>query len=66
MLLIQSESTDTNTSQEEVDPKSQLANKTIFKTDNPNLSIIEINDNSIKEEDLEKVVLVEGDSVKNL
>ncbi|XP_017134317.1 traB domain-containing protein [Drosophila elegans] len=67
MLLIQSESTDTNTSQEEVDPKSQLANKTIFKTDNPNLSIIEINDNSIKEEDLEKeVVLVEGDNVKNL
>ncbi|EDV93249.1 traB domain-containing protein [Drosophila grimshawi] len=60
MLLIQSESTDTNTSQEEVDPKSQLANKTIFKSDNPNLSIIEINDNSIKEEDLEKeVVLIE-------
>lgn len=67
MLLIQSESTDTNTSQEEVDPKSQLANKTIFKTDNPNLSIIEINDNSIKEQDLEtEVLLVEGDSVKNL
>ncbi|KAH8383427.1 hypothetical protein KR009_008602 [Drosophila setifemur] len=67
MLLIQSESTDTNTSQEEVDPKSQLANKTIFKTDNPNLSIIEINDNSIKEQDLEQeVLLVEGDSVKNL
>ncbi|XP_033233151.1 traB domain-containing protein isoform X2 [Drosophila pseudoobscura] len=65
MLLIQSESTDTNTSQEEVDPKSQLANKTIFKTDNPNLSIIEINDNSIKAEDLEKeVVLIEGDNVK--
>ncbi|XP_017846656.1 traB domain-containing protein [Drosophila busckii] len=62
LLLIQSESTDTNTSQEEVDPKSQLANKTIFKTDNPeNLSIIEINDNSLKEEDLEKkVVLIEG------
>lgn len=60
MLLLQSESTDTNTSQEEVDPKSQLANKTIFKTDNPNLSIIEINENSIKEEDLEKeVVLIE-------
>ncbi|KAH8312295.1 hypothetical protein KR044_010112 [Drosophila immigrans] len=60
MLLIQSESTDTNTSQEEVDPKSQLANKTIFKTDNPNLSIIEINENSIKVEDLEKeVVLIE-------
>lgn len=59
-LLIQSESTDTNTSQEEVDPKSQLANKTIFKTDNPNLSIIEINENSIKVEDLEKeVVLIE-------
>ncbi|KAH8273111.1 hypothetical protein KR018_001364 [Drosophila ironensis] len=67
MLLIQSESTDTNTSQEEVDPKSQLANKTIFKTDNPNLSIIEINDNSIKEQDLEQeVLLVEADSVKNL
>ncbi|XP_043068256.1 traB domain-containing protein isoform X1 [Drosophila bipectinata] len=67
MLLIQSESTDTNTSQEEVDPKSQLANKTIFKTDNPNLSIIEINDNSIKEQDLEtEVLLIEGDSVKNL
>ncbi|KAH8264158.1 hypothetical protein KR038_003870 [Drosophila bunnanda] len=67
MLLIQSESLDTN-SQEEVDPKSQLANKTIFKTDNPNLSIIEINDNSIKKEDLEnEVVLVEGGSdVKNL
>ncbi|BFF90697.1 traB domain-containing protein [Drosophila madeirensis] len=65
MLLIQSESTDTNTSQEEVDPKSQLANKTIFKTDNPNLSIIEINDNSIKAEDLEKeVLLIEGDNVK--
>ncbi|KAH8358828.1 hypothetical protein KR093_002708 [Drosophila rubida] len=61
MLLIQSESTDTNTSQEEVDPKSQLANKTIFKTDNPNLSIIEINENSIKVEDLEKkVVLIES------
>lgn len=60
LLLIQSESTDTNTSQEEVDPKSQLANKTIFKNDNPNLSIIEINENSIKEEDLEKkIVLIE-------
>lgn len=63
MLLIQSESTDTNTSQEEVDPKSQLANKTIFKNDNPNLSIIEINENSIKEEDLEKkIVLIERPS----
>nr|XP_014086649.1 traB domain-containing protein [Bactrocera oleae] len=51
VLLIQSESTETNTSQEEVDPKSQLANKTIFKTDNPDLSIIEISDNSIKEQE---------------
>ncbi|KAI8119654.1 TraB domain-containing protein [Lucilia cuprina] len=58
MLFIQSESTETNTSQEEVDPKSQLANKTIFKTDNPNLSIIEINENSIKEQDIENSVLV--------
>ncbi|XP_030370460.1 traB domain-containing protein [Scaptodrosophila lebanonensis] len=59
-ILIHSESSDTNTSQEEVDPKSQLANKAVFKTDNPNLSIIEINDNSIKEQDLEKeVVLIE-------
>lgn len=41
--LIQSESTDNS---EEVDPKSQLANKTIFKSDNPNLSIIEISDSS--------------------
>ncbi|XP_053946299.1 uncharacterized protein LOC128855431 [Anastrepha ludens] len=63
MLLIQSESTDTNTSQDEVDPKSQLANKTIFKTDNPNLSIIEISDNSIKEQDLENsVLLIESSS----
>ncbi|XP_011188313.1 traB domain-containing protein [Zeugodacus cucurbitae] len=53
LLLIQSESTETNASQEEVDPKSQLANKTIFKTDNPDLSIIEISDNSIKEQDAE-------------
>ncbi|XP_068153059.1 traB domain-containing protein [Drosophila tropicalis] len=67
MLLIQSESTDTNTSQEEVDPKSQLANKTIFKSKNPELSIIEINDNSIKEQDLEKeVVLIEGEEVKSI
>ncbi|EDW81739.1 uncharacterized protein Dwil_GK10854 [Drosophila willistoni] len=67
MLLIQSESTDTNTSQEEVDPKSQLANKTIFKSHNPDLSIIEINDNSIKEQDLEKeVVLIEGEEVKSI
>lgn len=58
MMFIQSESTETNTSQEEVDPKSQLANKTIFKTDNPNLSIIEINENSIKEQDIENSVLV--------
>ncbi|XP_054726689.1 uncharacterized protein LOC129236363 [Anastrepha obliqua] len=63
MLLIQSESTETNTSQDEVDPKSQLANKTIFKTDNPNLSIIEISDNSIKEQDLENsVLLIESSS----
>ncbi|XP_017472196.1 PREDICTED: uncharacterized protein LOC108363363 [Rhagoletis zephyria] len=63
MLLLQSESTETNTSQEEVDPKSQLANKTIFKTDNPNLSIIEISDNSIKEQDLENsIVLIESSS----
>ncbi|CAD6995268.1 traB domain-containing protein [Ceratitis capitata] len=60
MLLIQSESTETNTSQDEVDPKSQLANKTIFKTDNPNLSIIEISNNSIKEEDQENSVVVIG------
>ncbi|XP_018803067.1 PREDICTED: traB domain-containing protein [Bactrocera latifrons] len=53
MLLMQSESTETNASQEEVDPKSQLANKTIFKTDNPDLSIIEISDNSIKEQEAE-------------
>ncbi|XP_075147234.1 uncharacterized protein LOC142221405 [Haematobia irritans] len=58
MLLIQSESTDTNTSQEEVDPKSKLANKTIFKTDNPDLSIIEINENSIRDQDIENSVLV--------
>ena len=58
MLLIQSESTETNTSQEEVDPKSRLANKTIFKTSNPNLSIIEINENSIKDTDIENSVLV--------
>lgn len=58
MLFIQSESTDTNTSQEEVDPKSKLANKTIFKSDNPNLSIIEINENSIKDQDIENSVLV--------
>ncbi|XP_067618292.1 traB domain-containing protein isoform X2 [Eurosta solidaginis] len=63
MLLLQSESTDTNTSQDEVDPKSQLANKTIFKSSNPNLSIIEISDNSIKENDLENsVVLIESSS----
>lgn len=63
MLLLQSESTETNTSQEEVDPKSPLANKTIFKTDNPNLSIIEISDNSIKEQDLENsVLLIESSS----
>lgn len=55
---IQSESMDANTSQEEVDPKSQLANKTIFKTDNPNLSIIEINENSFKDEDIENSVVV--------
>lgn len=58
MLLIQSESTETNTSQEEVDPKSRLANKTIFKTNNPDLSIIEINENSIKDTDIENSVLV--------
>uniref|UniRef100_A0A1I8MT40 TraB family protein n=1 Tax=Musca domestica TaxID=7370 RepID=A0A1I8MT40_MUSDO len=59
MLLIQSESTETNsTSQEEVDPKSKLANKTIFKTDNPDLSIIEINENSIRDQDIENSVLV--------
>ncbi|XP_061387883.1 traB domain-containing protein [Musca vetustissima] len=59
MLLIQSESTETNsTSQEEVDPKSKLANKTIFKTDNPDLSIIEINENSIRDQDIESSVLV--------
>lgn len=63
MFLIQSESTDTNNSQEEVDPKSQLANKTIFKTDNPNLSIIEISDNSSKENELENsVILIETSS----
>uniref|UniRef100_A0A1A9WS39 TraB domain-containing protein n=1 Tax=Glossina brevipalpis TaxID=37001 RepID=A0A1A9WS39_9MUSC len=57
------QSIDVNTSQEEVDPKSQLANKTIFKTDNPNLSIIEINENSFKDEDIEKsVVLIETSS----
>lgn len=44
----------------EVDPKSQLANKTIFKTDNPNLSIIEISDESPKEED-NPVYLIESD-----
>ncbi|TMW48857.1 hypothetical protein DOY81_006051 [Sarcophaga bullata] len=58
MLLIQSESTETNTSQEEVDPKSRLANRTIFKTNNPDLSIIEINENSIKDTDIENSVLV--------
>lgn len=58
MLLIQSESTETNTSQEEVDPKSKLALKTIFKTDNPDLSIIEINENSIRDQDIENSVLV--------
>ncbi|XP_055381018.1 traB domain-containing protein [Condylostylus longicornis] len=44
----------------EVDPKSQLANKTIFKTDNPNLSIIEISDTSTKEEE-NSVYLIESD-----
>ncbi|XP_039958056.1 traB domain-containing protein [Bactrocera tryoni] len=71
MLLIQSESTETNASQEEVDPKSQLANKTIFKTDNPDLSIIEISDNSIKEQEAENsFFLIESnddrDQQKNL
>lgn len=58
MLLIQSESSETNTSQEEVDPKSRLANRTIFKTNNPDLSIIEINANSIKDTDIENSVVV--------
>lgn len=73
MLLCQSESTETNASQEEVDPKSQLANKTIFKTDNPDLSIIEINDNSIKDQDtensfflLESLTNDKGDHQKNI
>lgn len=73
MLLCQSESTETNASQEEVDPKSQLANKTIFKTDNPDLSIIEINDNSIKDQDtensfflLETLTNDKGDHQKNI
>ncbi|KAL9893962.1 uncharacterized protein ACN2A1_008829 isoform 1-T3 [Glossina fuscipes fuscipes] len=64
---IESESMDVNTSQEEVDPKSQLANKTIFKTDNPNLSIIEINENSFKDEDIENsVVVIETSSDEEL
>lgn len=71
MLLIQSESTETNASQEEVDPKSQLANKTIFKTDNPDLSIIEISDNSIKEQEAENSFFLiesndDNDQQKNL
>ncbi|XP_011211728.2 traB domain-containing protein [Bactrocera dorsalis] len=71
MLLIQSESTETNASQEEVDPKSQLANKTIFKTDNPDLSIIEISDNSIKEQEAENSFFLiesndDSDQQKNL
>jgi len=59
-VLVQAESTDTNRSSscEEVDPKSNLANKTVFKSDNPNLSIVEINDNSIKEEN--SVIVVEN------
>ncbi|XP_055905504.1 traB domain-containing protein [Eupeodes corollae] len=56
--LIQSESTDNS---EEVDPKSQLANKTIFKTDNPNLSIIEISDSSTLENE-NSVYVVESSS----
>ncbi|XP_013114148.1 traB domain-containing protein [Stomoxys calcitrans] len=67
MLLIQSESTDTNTSQEEVDPKSKLANKTIFKTDNPDLSIIEINENSVRDQDIENsIVVIETSSDEDL
>lgn len=56
--FIQSESTDNS---EEVDPKSQLANKTIFKTDNPNLSIIEISDSSTLENE-NSVYVVESSS----
>lgn len=57
-ILYESEGLEDNS---EVDPKSNLANKTIFKTDNPNLSIIEINnDNSIKSEE-ENVYLIGSD-----
>lgn len=45
----------------EVDPKSKLANKTIFKTANPNLSIIEISDTSSKDEE-NTVYLVESET----
>lgn len=55
--FLQSESSDNL----EVDPKSQLANKTIFKTDNPHLSIIEINNTSKEEDEEGAVYLIESD-----
>lgn len=65
IAFIQAESSNTKTSQEEVDPKSQLANKTIFKSNNPNLSIIEINENSIKDNE-NSVFIVDGDANNSL
>lgn len=45
----------------EIDPKSKLANKTIFKSDNPNLSIIEINNDPSLKEGEGDVFIVESD-----
>ncbi|XP_037949120.1 traB domain-containing protein isoform X2 [Teleopsis dalmanni] len=59
-LLSESGRHDGNAIQEEVNPKSQLANKTVFKNDNPNLSIIEINQNSSREQELKNsIILIE-------
>lgn len=50
-----------NNSLDEVDPKSNFANKTVFKSDNPNLSIIEISsDNNTSNELENSVVLIEA------